>query len=160
MACSILATRSSGSRILSRAPLISPHLHPHPRRNRLPNFSFHRDLNMATQSTTYKLNTGATIPAVGFGTWQDVDAQEEAVLAALKVSRCSYLVLVISLHTVVEQCRRAIVILIRLASMVQSRRLAKPSASPRFREKNSSLLRSYGTTRMRRRMSGLRLMLP
>lgn len=40
---------------------------------------------MATQNTTYKLNTGATIPAVGFGTWQDVDAQEQAVLAALKV---------------------------------------------------------------------------
>ncbi|EIM90686.1 Aldo/keto reductase [Stereum hirsutum FP-91666 SS1] len=39
---------------------------------------------MATQHTTYKLNTGATIPAVGFGTWQDVDAQEQAVLAALK----------------------------------------------------------------------------
>lgn len=34
--------------------------------------------------TTFKLNTGATIPAIGFGTWQDKDAQEGAVLAALK----------------------------------------------------------------------------
>ncbi|TVY53353.1 putative oxidoreductase, partial [Lachnellula suecica] len=34
--------------------------------------------------TTFKLNTGATIPAVGFGTWQDKDAQEEAVSHALK----------------------------------------------------------------------------
>ncbi|KAK4634365.1 hypothetical protein CLAFUW4_00841 [Fulvia fulva] len=35
-------------------------------------------------STTLKLNTGATIPAVGFGTWQDKDAQEDAVYTALK----------------------------------------------------------------------------
>ncbi|KAL9582381.1 MAG: hypothetical protein Q9212_003323, partial [Teloschistes hypoglaucus] len=39
---------------------------------------------MATQSTTFKLNTGAEIPAVGFGTWQDKDAQEDAVTEALK----------------------------------------------------------------------------
>ena len=34
--------------------------------------------------TTFKLNTGASIPAIGFGTWQDKDAQEGAVLSALK----------------------------------------------------------------------------
>lgn len=34
--------------------------------------------------TTFKLNTGASVPAIGFGTWQDKDAQEGAVLAALK----------------------------------------------------------------------------
>jgi diketogulonate reductase-like aldo/keto reductase len=34
--------------------------------------------------TTFKLNTGASIPAVGFGTWQDVDSQEKAVSDALK----------------------------------------------------------------------------
>jgi len=34
--------------------------------------------------TTHKLNTGATIPAIGFGTWQDKDAQEKAVAEALK----------------------------------------------------------------------------
>ncbi|KAI9845943.1 MAG: hypothetical protein M1838_001492 [Thelocarpon superellum] len=39
---------------------------------------------MATQHTKFKLNTGAEIPAVGFGTWQDADAQEVAVLEALK----------------------------------------------------------------------------
>ncbi len=39
---------------------------------------------MATQNTKLKLNTGAEIPAVGFGTWQDAGAQEAAVLAALK----------------------------------------------------------------------------
>ena len=33
--------------------------------------------------TTAKLNTGATIPALGFGTWQDKDAQEAAVTEAL-----------------------------------------------------------------------------
>jgi alcohol dehydrogenase (NADP+) len=30
------------------------------------------------------LNTGTRIPALGFGTWQDEDAQKDAVLAALK----------------------------------------------------------------------------
>lgn len=39
---------------------------------------------MASQATQLPLNTGATIPAIGFGTWQDADAQEEAVLTALK----------------------------------------------------------------------------
>lgn len=34
--------------------------------------------------TTFKLNTGASIPAVGFGTWQDKDDQESAVAEALK----------------------------------------------------------------------------
>lgn len=41
----------------------------------------------STAGTTLKLNTGASIPAIGFGTWQDKDAQEPAVLAAL---RCGY----------------------------------------------------------------------
>jgi len=39
---------------------------------------------MAHQGTTLKLNTGASIPAIGFGTWQDKDAQEPAVTIALK----------------------------------------------------------------------------
>ncbi|KAI9370458.1 NADP-dependent oxidoreductase domain-containing protein [Aspergillus egyptiacus] len=34
--------------------------------------------------TSFKLNTGAYIPALGFGTWQDADAQENAVAEALK----------------------------------------------------------------------------
>lgn len=34
--------------------------------------------------TTITLNTGAKIPALGFGTWQDVGAQEGAVTTALK----------------------------------------------------------------------------
>lgn len=34
--------------------------------------------------TEFKLNTGATIPAIGFGTWQDADSQEDAVCHALK----------------------------------------------------------------------------
>ncbi|KAJ5489513.1 oxidoreductase [Penicillium diatomitis] len=33
---------------------------------------------------TFKLNTGAEIPALGLGTWQDADAQESAVREALK----------------------------------------------------------------------------
>lgn len=34
--------------------------------------------------TIQKLNTGASIPAIGFGTWQDKEEQEDAVLEALK----------------------------------------------------------------------------
>lgn len=40
--------------------------------------------NMSYVKTNFKLNTGAEIPAVGFGTWQDKDAQEDAVYEALK----------------------------------------------------------------------------
>ena len=39
---------------------------------------------MAYANTKFKLNTGAEIPAIGFGTWQDKDAQEDAVYEALK----------------------------------------------------------------------------
>lgn len=39
---------------------------------------------MAYANTKFKLNNGAEIPAVGFGTWQDKDAQEDAVYEALK----------------------------------------------------------------------------
>lgn len=39
---------------------------------------------MAASTTKFKLNTGAYIPAIGLGTWQDKDAQEKAVLAALE----------------------------------------------------------------------------
>ncbi|CAL3964453.1 unnamed protein product, partial [Diplocarpon coronariae] len=35
-------------------------------------------------ATTLKLNTGASIPAIGFGTWQDKDDQEKAVAEALR----------------------------------------------------------------------------
>ena len=35
--------------------------------------------------TTLKLNTGSSIPALGFGTWQDADEQAAAVETALKV---------------------------------------------------------------------------
>lgn len=35
--------------------------------------------------TKYKLNTGAEIPALGFGTWQDENAQVDAVKEAIKV---------------------------------------------------------------------------
>lgn len=39
---------------------------------------------MTTLNTKLPLNTGAEIPAVGFGTWQEKDAQEDAVTEALK----------------------------------------------------------------------------
>ncbi|CAG8886067.1 unnamed protein product [Penicillium egyptiacum] len=34
--------------------------------------------------TNFKLNTGAEIPAIGFGTWQDPSEQEDAVAEAIK----------------------------------------------------------------------------
>ena len=34
--------------------------------------------------TKFKLNTGAYIPAIGFGTWQDTAAQKDAVKEAIK----------------------------------------------------------------------------
>lgn len=39
---------------------------------------------MPPRNTKFKLNTGAEIPAIGFGTWQDEEAQEKAVLTALQ----------------------------------------------------------------------------
>ena len=39
---------------------------------------------MAYAHTSFKLSNGADIPAVGFGTWQDKDSQEDAVYEALK----------------------------------------------------------------------------
>lgn len=39
---------------------------------------------LATRATSYTLNTGAKIPALGFGTFQDADSQEETVSRALQ----------------------------------------------------------------------------
>lgn len=39
---------------------------------------------ITTRTTRYTLNTGAKIPALGFGTFQDVNAQEDGVALALK----------------------------------------------------------------------------
>lgn len=38
---------------------------------------------MSYAGTTFTLNTGAKIPGIGFGTWQDKDAQEDAVYEAI-----------------------------------------------------------------------------
>ncbi|CAG8065347.1 unnamed protein product [Penicillium olsonii] len=38
---------------------------------------------MAFEQKNFRLNTGAHIPAIGLGTWQDEDTQEQAVLTAL-----------------------------------------------------------------------------
>lgn len=36
----------------------------------------HQQREIATHQTRHKLNTGASIPAIGFGTFQDPDAQK------------------------------------------------------------------------------------
>jgi diketogulonate reductase-like aldo/keto reductase len=46
--------------------------------------SFYYSRGLATRATTFKLNTGNNIPALGFGTFQDPDAQEDAVARCLK----------------------------------------------------------------------------
>ncbi|KAH7140959.1 NADP-dependent oxidoreductase domain-containing protein [Dactylonectria macrodidyma] len=43
-----------------------------------------RGVATRTRPTRFQLNTGASIPAIGFGTFQDPDAQEDAVSRALK----------------------------------------------------------------------------
>ncbi|KAJ5815086.1 hypothetical protein N7474_006863 [Penicillium riverlandense] len=40
--------------------------------------------SLATRATSYTINTGAKIPALGFGTFQDPDSQEETVSRALQ----------------------------------------------------------------------------
>ncbi|KAJ5369886.1 uncharacterized protein N7496_005978 [Penicillium cataractarum] len=40
--------------------------------------------SLSTRATTYKLNNGISIPALGFGTFQDPDSQEETVSRALQ----------------------------------------------------------------------------
>jgi len=40
--------------------------------------------NCRNMTTKCKLNTGAEIPAIGFGTWQDEGEQENAVAEAIK----------------------------------------------------------------------------
>jgi alcohol dehydrogenase (NADP+) len=40
-------------------------------------------IQQRNMATAHKLNTGASIPALGFGTWQDKEDQEKAVTAAL-----------------------------------------------------------------------------
>lgn len=40
--------------------------------------------SITTRATSYTLNTGAKIPALGFGTFQDPDSQEESVSLALR----------------------------------------------------------------------------
>ena len=43
-----------------------------------------RTRSLTTRATTHTLNTGAKIPALGFGTFQDANAQEDAVSTCLK----------------------------------------------------------------------------
>lgn len=52
--------------------------------SRFSQISSHVQRRTFASITTAKLNTGANIPLVGFGTWQDKDAQEDAVAEALK----------------------------------------------------------------------------
>lgn len=49
-----------------------------------PTFTPSHIRNITTRATQFKLNTGSKIPALGFGTFQDANAQEEAVARCLK----------------------------------------------------------------------------
>lgn len=62
---------------------ISPLLQKFPR-YRKPQIQPSRARTLTTRATRHTLNTGAKIPALGFGTFQDADAQEDAVSRCLK----------------------------------------------------------------------------
>lgn len=53
-------------------------------RNSLSPLRQHSSRTLATRATSYTLNTGAKIPALGFGTFQDAESQEETVSRALQ----------------------------------------------------------------------------
>jgi hypothetical protein len=57
------ASRSLRTTSASRLSQITRQIHP-------------QQARMAHNGTTFTLNTGAKIPAIGFGTWQDKEAQE------------------------------------------------------------------------------------
>ncbi|KAL3459734.1 NADP-dependent oxidoreductase domain-containing protein [Aspergillus heterothallicus] len=46
--------------------------------------TLNRIRSLSTRATSYALNTGATIPALGFGTFQDAESQEATVSLALQ----------------------------------------------------------------------------
>lgn len=54
------------------------------RLTQISNQLIHQTRNMSYSGSTATLNTGAKIPLLGFGTWQDKDAQEDAVAEAIK----------------------------------------------------------------------------
>lgn len=66
-----MASRFQPQTAIKRAQQVTTHINP-------------RSQFRMASTTHLKLNTGATIPALGFGTWQDKDAQEDAVYLALK----------------------------------------------------------------------------
>lgn len=45
---------------------------------------FHQSRSITTEPRRFTLNTGASIPSIGFGTFQDPEAQEDAVSRALR----------------------------------------------------------------------------
>ena len=63
------------SRLVNRAPI---------RLSQISKQFTHQTRRMAYAYTKLKLNNGGELPAIGFGTWQDKDAQEEAVYEAVK----------------------------------------------------------------------------
>jgi hypothetical protein len=95
--------------------------------------------------TTFKLNTGASIPALGFGTWQDKENQESAVAEALKAG-------VRHIDTARGEASGSYVafkywqlITMTMQCMERSLWLVPPSKKAAFHDPNSSLLQSYGT---------------
>jgi alcohol dehydrogenase (NADP+) len=62
------------SRILNRAAQVTRQM----------SSSQSRGIASSASIPAFPLNTGAKIPGLGFGTWQDKEAQEPAVIAALE----------------------------------------------------------------------------
>lgn len=104
--------------------------------------------------THHKLNTGATIPAVGFGTWQDKDSQEEAVAEALKAGYRhidTVRVVIAEVYSFFTQ-KYANPRLSRLEYTALNQLAELPSKLLAFLDPNSSLPRNYGTTSINQKM--------
>lgn len=102
----------------------------------------HQIRTMAYANTRFKLNTGTEIPAIGFGTWQDKDAQEDAVYVALKVGYRH--IDTARVYVFANLCKH--VPANKQSGMAQNQRLREALRRAAFPEKTSSSSPNYGTT--------------
>jgi diketogulonate reductase-like aldo/keto reductase len=99
---------------------------------------------MAYAKTKFKLNTGAEIPAVGFGTWQDKDAQEDAVYEALIAGYRH--IDTARVYAVLRPFSADMCGLTEISDMAQNQLSREASKRVAYPVKTSSSSPSYGTT--------------
>ena len=111
---------------------------------------------MAYANTKFKLNTGAEIPAIGFGTWQDKDSQEDAVCEALKAGYRHIDTARVYVGTNSWSCSSTLTF---FTAMVQSRLVLQASRGAECLERTFSSPPSYGITLTTQTMSKQLVML-